>query len=266
MAGRELTTEYPERRRQPGDVALDVRNVSSASAGIDDVSLSVHRGEVVGLAGLVGSGRTELAEMIFGLRPIDSGDILVDGRSLQLESPADASRAGIAYVPEDRRSHGVILEMPLAANTSLAVLPSVSRAGMIDDRKERELAERFVDALRIKTAGVRTPVNTLSGGNQQKVALARWLATAPRILILDEPTQGVDVGAKGEIHRIVRQLADEGMAVLLISSELPEVLGMSDRIAVMRQGTIAAVLDAHAASAETVLTLALDPAPVAEAR
>jgi len=217
----------------------------------------VRSGEIVGLAGLVGSGRTELAQAVFGLMPADSGEVLVHGEPIAVRSPAAAIGAGIGYLPEDRKQHGVVPEMAVEENMSLANLPAVARRGLIDRARERSQAERFVEQLRIKTASVASDVESLSGGNQQKVALARWLATSPKVLILDEPTQGVDVGSKSEIHALMQELAERGLAVLMISSELPEILGMSDRIAVMRGGTIAGVLTREEATQERVLAMAL---------
>ena len=262
MAGRELSSVFPKRSIALGDVILEGRNISSREAGLHNVSFSVRRGEILGLAGLVGSGRTELAEILFGLRRPDSGHIIVDGAPVTLSSPADAQRHGIACVPEDRRRHGVVVEMSIAANTSMAVLPSVSSHGLMDGPRERALATRYVKSLHIRTSSVDADVGTLSGGNQQKVALARWLAADPSVLILDEPTQGVDVGAKAEIHALMQSLVERGMAVLMISSELPEILGMSDRVAVMRGGTIAGLLSREQATPEAVLGLALEPGPV----
>jgi rhamnose transport system ATP-binding protein len=258
MVGRELETVFPKREVPIGDVALQVRRLRSRDAGVDDVSIDVRRGEIVGLAGLVGSGRTELAEAIFGLRSIDGGDILVNGVSARIASPADAIALGIGYVPEDRRQHGVVLEMSIAQNASLANLAGLSKRGIIDTAAERSAAEQFVSQLRIKTASIAAAVESLSGGNQQKVALARWLAIQPSVLILDEPTQGVDVGSKAEIHAIMESLAERGVAILMISSELPEVLGMSDRIAVMHGGTIVGVLPRAEATQQKILAMALE--------
>jgi rhamnose transport system ATP-binding protein len=234
-----------------------VRGLSSRASGLHDVSLDVRRGEIVGLAGLVGSGRTELAETIFGLRAADAGSVRVDGVEVRIHRPDEAMAHGIGYVPEDRRQHGVVLPMAVAANATLASLDRVAPRGVIDVAAERRAGERAVRDLAIRTPSIDAPVEALSGGNQQKVALARWLAIEPSILILDEPTQGVDVGAKGEIHAIVNRLADRGAAVLLISSELPEVLALGDRVAVMRQGTIAGVLPRADATADRVMELAL---------
>jgi rhamnose transport system ATP-binding protein len=215
---------------------------------VHDVSLDVRSGEIVGLAGLVGSGRTELAQTIFGLVPLDSGEIVLNGRRVDVQSPSAAITAGIGYLPEDRKQHGVVPEMAVDENVSLANLNAVSRTGLIDRDRERTLAQQYVEQLRIKTSSVASDVESLSGGNQQKVALARWLAISPTVLILDEPTQGVDVGSKSEIHALMQELAERGLAVLMISSELPEILGMSDRVAVMRGGTIAGVLSREAGS------------------
>ncbi len=237
---------------------LALRGVGCTASGVRvrDVSFDVRAGEIFGLAGLVGAGRTELARVLFGLTPAESGEIAVRGEVRTIRSPRDAVDLGIAYVPEDRRRHGVVLELPVAQNVSLAIHRRIFQGGWLRFSAERRLAENFIGKLAIKTAGPDAAAGSLSGGNQQKVALARWLATEPKILILDEPTQGVDVGAKSEIHRIIRQLANEGLAVILISSDLPEVIGMSDRIGVMREGRMIAVLPAKSA-AEVVMAAAL---------
>ncbi len=262
MVGRELAAVFPKVAAEPGGAVLEIEGLGCDESGIRDVTLSVRAGEVVGLAGLVGAGRTELARVLFGLTPADAGTVRVEGQPVSIGSPGQAAALGIAYVPEDRRRHGVILEMSTAANTTLATLRAHSRLGLIDDRRERMTALGFVHRLGIKTPNLDAPVGNLSGGNQQKVALARWLAASPRLLILDEPTQGVDVGAKAEIHRLMSELAGEGLAILMISSELPEVLGMSDRIAVMHGGTIVATMDREGATQETILNLALGHVPV----
>ena len=265
MAGRELASVFPKRPVTPGDVALEVRGLSSTRAGVRDVSFSIRRGEILGIAGLVGSGRTALAELIFGLRRADRGDILVSHRPVAIKRPVDAMAAGLAYVPEDRRRHGVVGDLSIAANVSLSSLPAVSRLGLVQREAERRVASRFLSDLQIKAPDVDVDVRTLSGGNQQKVALARWLATNPSVLILDEPTQGVDVGAKAEIHGVMQAMVERGMAIMMISSELPEVLGMSDRIAVMREGTIVDVVDRLHATPERILDLALARLPAGAA-
>jgi len=263
MAGREQAGALPAAPAQTGDVVLEVRHLSSRVDGLRDISLSVKRGEIVGLAGLVGSGRTELAETIFGLRHADSGEVLVSGAHASIGSPVDAMRHRLAYVPEDRRHHGIVAEMSVAANTTMAVLPSVTRHGVIQRERERAIAERYAADLHVKTASIDAPVGTLSGGNQQKVSLARWLATDPVVLILDEPTQGVDVAAKSELHALIRQLVARGLGVVMISSELPEILAMSDRILVLHRGAIAGELSREEATAERVLAFALGAAPLA---
>ena len=258
MVGRELAAVFPKRSVTMAEVALELSDVSNRATGVRNVSLAVRAGEILGLAGLVGSGRTQLAEILFGLTPADSGEIRLRGQAVRFHSPREAIDAGIGYVPEDRRRHGVILEMSVAANTSLANLRAVSNGGLIDSAAERRGAREFVEQFRIRTPSVDAEVEALSGGNQQKVALARWLSTGPAVLILDEPTQGVDVGSKAEIHGLMQNLAERGLAIIMISSELPEVLGMSDRIAVMRGGTIAGVIRRDEATQDRILALALD--------
>ncbi len=258
MVGRELDAVFPKRSVATADVALALHEVTNRAAGVHDVSLSVRRGEILGLAGLVGSGRTQLAEILFGLTPAESGEIRVQGAAVRITSPADAIRVGIGYVPEDRRQHGVVLDMSIAANTSLASLEAVSKNGLIDRDAERAAAQKYVERFRIKAPSVDVSVDTLSGGNQQKVALARWLSTRPSVLILDEPTQGVDIGAKAEIHGLMQSLAERGLAILMVSSELPEILGMSDRIAVMHAGRIRGVLTRDEATQQKILAMALN--------
>jgi rhamnose transport system ATP-binding protein len=249
LVGREVSTIYPPSEGSVAESVLSLRKLGCRSSGVRDVTLEIRAGEVLGLAGLVGAGRTELARVLFGITPADSGEILLYGKSIRIGSPREAVERGIGYVPEDRRRHGVILEMPVAVNMSMAIHPELFPGTWLRFGAEQRLAEEYVDRLGVKTASVEAPVASLSGGNQQKVALARWLATKPKVLILDEPTQGVDVGAKAEIHKLIRRLAAEGLAVLMISSDLPEIIGMSDRIAVMRGGSVVAELpaksDAH---------------------
>jgi rhamnose transport system ATP-binding protein len=257
MVGRSLDAVFPKVDVPIGDVVLETRNLTCAAGGVRDVDITVRAGEILGLAGLVGAGRTELARVLFGLTPADSGEIVFHGNAVIVNNPAAAVRLGVAYVPEDRRRHGVILDMPVDANTTLAVLKSISRGGLIDFAAERRIARDFVQRLGVKTPGIDAPVGNLSGGNQQKVALARWLAANPAVIILDEPTQGVDVGAKSEIHKLMGELARRGLAIIMISSELPEILGMSDRIAVMHAGEIVGTLTRKEATQERVLELAL---------
>jgi len=269
MVGREVSTIYPPRESHPLPIrggegqgegifgmALAVRNLAYRASNITNVSFELRSGEILGLAGLVGAGRTELARILFGITPADSGEILVNDKPVRICTPRDAVENGIAYVPEDRRRHGVILEMPVAANITMSIHPAVFPSSWLRFGAERALSENFVRDLAVKAATVDAPAATLSGGNQQKVALARWLAAKPKILILDEPTQGVDVGAKSEIHKLIRRLAAQGLAVLMISSDLPEILGMSDRIAIMRGGTIVSMLPGSS-TAHDVMAAAL---------
>lgn len=264
MVGREVSTIFPPSEKVPGGPLFSVRNLNCRAAGIHDVSFEIRAGEILGLGGLVGAGRTELARILFGITPADSGNIVLAGNTLQIRSPQDAVDAGIAYVPEDRRRHGVILEMPIAANVTMGILSQLFPTTWLRFGTERNLAQNYIRDLGIKAPSPETRAGNLSGGNQQKVALARWLASNPKVLILDEPTQGVDIGAKAEIHKLIRKLAAQGLAVLMISSELPEILGMSDRVAVMRGGTIAAFLPARSDPHE-VLAVAVGQAEVAKA-
>ena len=261
MVGRELEAVFPKKAAQPGEVVLELRRLGCSATGVRDASLSVRAGEIVGLAGLVGAGRTELARAVFGLTPADQGDVLLRGEPVRLDSPAAAIARGVAYLPEDRRRHGVVSELPIGANMTLAMLDRLSRFGAMDFRREKQIAVDYTRRLAIKTPAVFVPVATLSGGNQQKVALSRWLVMGPSVLILDEPTQGIDVGAKSEIHGLMSELAGQGAAILMISSELPEILGMSDRIAVMRAGTVVGIVDRAGATPENLMAMAFGPEP-----
>jgi ABC-type sugar transport system ATPase subunit len=260
MVGRDLGSATPDTSSEVGAVVLDVRDLTCrpdkrhlGDVALDRVSLTVRRGEIVGLAGLVGSGRSELARAIFGAQPFDSGEIFLDRRPVTFRSPADAIRAGIAMVPEDRKALALFLEKPVRWNISMVSLPAFVRRGFVNGARERALVGAQIEQLRIRTPGLEVPVRVLSGGNQQKTVLGRWLATRPTLLILDEPTHGVDVGAKAEIAALIRSLAREGVAILLISSELPEVLALSDRILVMRAGRLVAAFDRADANEHAVM-------------
>jgi rhamnose transport system ATP-binding protein len=258
MVGREMSAVYAHEPHVSDREALAVDGLACRGAGIHDVTFSVSAGEIVGVAGLVGAGRTELARTLFGLTPADAGEIRVDGTRAVIRSPREAISCGIAYVPEDRRRHGVVGAMPIRSNVTLASLPRLAeRLAVLDDHSERAAARRYVEGLGIRPTSIDAPVSALSGGNQQKVALARWLLTEPRVLILDEPTQGVDVGAKADVHREMDRLAHQGVAILMISSDLQEVLAMSDRVVVMRRGTVAGIVDRADLEAERVMRLAL---------
>jgi rhamnose transport system ATP-binding protein len=264
MVGRELSAVFPKRTMPVGETVLALRDVRCSETGVNGVTFSVRAGEIVGVAGLVGAGRTELARTVFGLTPADAGEIRVRGRPVTIRSPIDAIALGIAYVPEDRRRHGVVLPMSIASNMTLAALDQIRGAGAIaaiDIEKEHQISADLSRRLGVKAPSIHARVDTLSGGNQQKVALSRWLVRRPSLLILDEPTQGIDVGAKSEIHSLMVQLAGEGVAILMISSELPEILGMSDRIVVMHGGTVVDSVDRSEATQERLLASALGHAP-----
>ncbi len=224
---------------------------------VDDVSFTVHKGEILGITGLMGSGRTELVEGIFGAFPKDArGKVFLEGRPLSIAHPKDAIKAGIALVTEDRKLLGLVGGMSVRENATLAILDNLRRNLVVDRLEENKVVAEMIGALRIKTASQEVPVKNLSGGNQQKVVLAKWLLAKPKVLILDEPTRGVDVGAKVEIYQLVSDLAEKGVAIVMISSELPEILGMSDRIVVMCEGKLVAELDRAEATQERIMRFA----------
>jgi rhamnose transport system ATP-binding protein len=260
MVGRRIEQLFPKAATRPGAVVLELEQVSYAPI-TRNVSLRLRAGEILGIAGLVGSGRSELAEVIFGMTPAESGTIRIDGRAVTIASPSDAKHLGIAYVPEDRGRQGLVRPMPISENVSLASLSRVANRFFIDRRREAALAEESVERFQIRASGIGQIVGKLSGGNQQKVGLSKWLATEPRIIIMDEPTRGIDVGAKAEIHRLMGELAQKGLAILMISSELPEVLGMSDRVLVMRGGTIVAEVERADADQAGIAAAMMSDAP-----
>ncbi len=253
MVGRAIDRLYPAKQGVDGEVILELRDVSYRGV-IRGISLKLKRGEILGLAGLVGSGRTETALTVFGITPATSGQIVIDGKPEHISSPEAARDLGIAYVPEDRGQQGLIRSQTIEDNIALANLKRLMRGFMVDAAKVTAEARKAIERFGIRARGPQQLVRQLSGGNQQKVVLGKWLATNPRILIMDEPTRGIDVGAKAEIHQLMRKLAGEGMAILMISSELPEVLGMSDRVLVMNSGRIVGEFDRQAATAEAVGT------------
>jgi len=255
MIGRELTEMYPARPGASEVPALEVRGLTKQGV-LADVDLTVRKGEILGIAGLVGAGQAELALCLFGALGIDSGTILVEGQVAHIKSPSDAIRHGIALIPEDRKEQGLISAFSVARNVSLASLKVLSHLGILDLSAERRLADQYIDRLAIKTPRREQAVSALSGGNQQRVVIAKWLATNPRVLVVDDPTRGIDVGAKASIHQLMVDLAHDGVAVLLISSDLPEVLGMSDRVLVMHRGRIAGELAGEEATQAAVMDLA----------
>jgi ribose transport system ATP-binding protein len=255
MVGRELKDAIPKVAAEHGDVALEVKHLTRKGV-LNDISFTVRKGEVLGIAGLVGAGRTETARVIFGADPMDSGSIEVFGKPVRIRSPQDAIKHGIGLVTEDRKQQGLVLGMAVRENTTLANLDFLSSLGFIRRGEERQVAEKYKSDLAIKTPTIEQTVHNLSGGNQQKVVLAKWLFTGSKILIFDEPTRGIDVGAKSEIYKLMNELAKNGVAIIMISSELPEVLGMSDRILVMHEGRIAGELSRADATQEKIMHLA----------
>jgi rhamnose transport system ATP-binding protein len=255
MVGRSLDQLFPKEEAEIGDVVFRAEGLSRGGL-FSDVSFELRRGEIVGLSGFVGAGRTEVARAIFGVDPLDVGRIWIDGRSFKPRSPRAALRRGLAYLPEDRLHQGLVQPMSIVQNATMAVLPELTPLGILRPRRELALTRRFMEQLRIRATSPTQVVRSLSGGNQQKVVLSKWLAAEPRILILDEPTHGVDVGTKADVHRTISHLATQGLTILLISSELPEILGMSDRILVMREGRLVGELDRADATQERVIATA----------
>jgi len=252
MVGRQLGDRFPERSVQIGEERLRVENISDGKV-ISDISFSARRGEVLGIAGLMGSGRTEIARTLFGIEGKTSGKVFLDGEEIRIRKPDDAIAHGIAFVTEDRKSQGLVLELSVRENIALTNLEALSKNGIISPAKEAQLVRDMIERLNIKTSSSEQTVKSLSGGNQQKVVFGKWLGIKPKVLILDEPTRGVDIGAKKEIYNIMNQLTAEGVTILMISSELPEILGMSDRILVMHEGKLAAVMDKTQATQEKIM-------------
>ncbi|MBB3908539.1 ABC transporter [Anoxybacillus sp. UARK-01] len=258
MVGRKVQYERSQAvNHKIGNVILEVRNLSK-EGNFKDISFQLKEGEVLGITGLVGSGRTELAQAIFGVNNPYKGEVKIQGEAVFISSPEKAVKNGIAYIPENRKIQGLILEQSVINNISISILKALrTKLGLIQRKKEVDLAERYIQAIDIRPAAPERKVGQLSGGNQQKVVISKWLATNPKILIIDEPTSGIDIGAKTEIHKLLRQLASEGMGVIVISSELPEILAVSDRILVMKHGRIAGELNIQEATQENIMNLAL---------
>lgn len=255
MVGRELTERYPARNPSYGEVVLEVRNASSNDS-FHDVSFHVRAGEILGFSGLMGSGRTEMMRAIFGLDKLDQGEVVIRGKKVNIRKPVDAVKHGIGFITEDRKDEGLVLDFSIRENMALPNLFSFSSKGFISTAKEQEFVDTLIKRLQIKTQSSETAARNLSGGNQQKVVIAKWVGIGPSVLILDEPTRGVDVGAKREIYQLMNELTDRGVAIIMVSSELPEVLGMSDRIAVVHEGHISGVLSKEEATQENIMTLA----------
>jgi len=258
MVGREVGQSYPEHDRSSvdaADVVLEVRDLYSQDY-LREISFTLRRGEILGFGGLVGAGRTELAMALFGAESIDHGEVIVNGETVEIRSTADAITHGIAYIPEDRKNHGILGGLSVKENISYSALDTLSHFFFIDRKEQQDLATRYVNRLRIKTPSLDQRTQHLSGGNQQKVVLSKWLATDSQVILFDEPTRGIDVGAKQEIYHLIIELAKSGKGIVLISSEMPELIGMSDRIMIMREGTIVGSFDKEHATPEAILELA----------
>lgn len=251
MVGRELTQTYPERNCRTDEVVLEVKNL--CGNGVKDISFELHKGEILGLGGLIGAGRTELCEMLFGYYPIQSGEVYLKGKLINPSSPSNAVKKGIALVPEDRKKHGIIGGMTVRDNLTLSTIGKLTKGIKIDRKKQNDYANEQIDAMGIKTPSMFQKVKNLSGGNQQKVVLGRWLGASPEILIFDEPTRGIDVGAKAEIYKLMTQLVEEGKSIIMISSEMSELLGMSDRLVILSKGRYTGSLEKEEFTQETVL-------------
>ena len=255
MIGREIGERFPKRDVKIGEEVLRVEGLTKNKV-FHDVSFSVNAGEVLGVSGLMGAGRTEIMQSIFGNLSRESGKIFIDGEEVSIKNPRQAIAAGIGFVTEDRKTEGLLLEKSIAENIEIANLKKVSDKGVLNKKKQDEIVKKGIEEFKVKCFGPWHECNNLSGGNQQKVVLAKWIYTDPKILILDEPTRGVDIGAKKEIYDVINQMAAKGVAVIMVSSELPEVLGMSDRIMVVHEGTVTGIIDAADADQAKVMTLA----------
>ena len=255
MVGREVKELFPKSQVQSGEVVLQVKHLTRRGA-FQDVSFELHKGEILGMAGLVGAGRTEVSQALFGIAPADGGEIEIDGRSVRVDNPRAAMQYGLALVPEDRQHHGLVLPLDITDNVTLPMLSRFTKQGWFAAGSARQAAYEAATQMQVKATTVWQKAQELSGGNQQKVVLAKWLATKPRILILDEPTRGIDIGTKAAVHHLMSDLASQGIAILMISSELPEVLGMSDRILVMRDGRVTGLFQRSEATQEKIMAAA----------
>ncbi|ALB61168.1 Predicted L-rhamnose ABC transporter, ATP-binding component [Cronobacter condimenti 1330] len=255
MVGRAITQTYPKVVCEPGDTVLEVRDLCHPTE-FAHIDFSLRKGEILGFYGLVGAGRTELMQALCGVTRPSSGEIILNGKHMAFHQPADAIEAGIVCVPEERQKQGAIIELPIAQNISLPQLSRLNPNGILHDDREWALADEYARRLQVKASGWRQPVETLSGGNQQKVVIAKWLATRPEVIILDEPTKGIDIGSKAAVHQFMSELVGQGLAVIMVSSELPEVMGMADRIIVMHEGLMVAEYAAGKATAESIVSAA----------
>jgi rhamnose transport system ATP-binding protein len=252
MVGRDVDDLFPKTPATIGEPVLTVRGLNRAGV-FHDIDLEVRAGEIVGLAGLVGAGRSEVARAVFGVDPYDSGSVSISGRTVRRHDPRSAIRAGMAFIPEDRRKQGLVIDSSVTRNVAGVIRRGIAKAGLVTSAMENRAAAPWASRLEVKTSALDMTAATMSGGNQQKVVIAKWLATDPRLLIIDEPTRGIDVGTKAEVHRLLSELAGQGLAILMISSELPEVLGMADRVVVLCEGRVTAELDRADATPEAVM-------------
>lgn len=251
MVGRQLSETFPKRPENDNSTILSIHNLTGN--GLQDVSFDVKKGEILGLAGLMGAGRTELAQLLFGFRPIISGEIFYKGEQLHIKSPIDAIHYGIALIPEDRKLQGLILEMSIKENITMPLLKEISKRGVIPDKQENKISKQYMEELKIKSSSMDQMAKSLSGGNQQKVVLAKWLSTNPEILILDEPTRGIDVGAKQEIYKIMVDLVKKGKTIIMISSDMEELIGMSDRMVILCRGRVSGIIEKNEFTQENIL-------------
>jgi rhamnose transport system ATP-binding protein len=255
MVGRTVADAFPKLAVAPGAPVLEVSGYCHPTE-FRDISFTLHRGEILGVYGLIGAGRSELCQALFGITAPTSGTVQIEGRPVTIRSPRDAIRAGIVYVPEERGRHGLALPMPIFQNMTLPSLGRTSRAGFLRLADEFALARKYAERLDLRAAALSVPVGTLSGGNQQKVVIGKWLATQPKVIILDEPTKGIDLGSKAAVHAFISELAAEGLSIVMISSELPEILGMSDRVMVMKEGLLAGIHPRAGLTPETLVRAA----------
>ncbi len=256
MVGRSIDKEFPERTDNVGDTLMDVRLINTHK--LKDINFQLKKGEILGLVGLVGAGRTEIVRAIFGADKSKDLDVHIDGKPVKIRNPKEAKKLGIGLVPEDRKLEGLVLPFTVTSNISMASLDKITKYGFIDKKKERETAKKHVEALAVKTPSIKVTVKNLSGGNQQKCIVGRWMEINPKILILDEPTRGIDVGAKYEIYLLMNKIVEEGGSVIMISSELPEVLNMSHRVLTVCDGRITGEFDPRMDSADTIMASALE--------
>ncbi|MFE4427892.1 sugar ABC transporter ATP-binding protein [Peribacillus butanolivorans] len=255
MVGRELEDRFPHREAHLGEVVLDVKGLTKKGL-FEDIHFAVRKGEIVGVAGLMGAGRTEIMRALFGVDQIDSGEITVEGKKVSIRKPTDAVHHGLAFITENRKEEGLILDFSVRENIGLPNLKSFAPSGLVKTEDEKKFAEMMIKRLHVKTSSTETIIGNLSGGNQQKVVIAKWIGTSPKVLIMDEPTRGIDVGAKREIYELMNELTERGIAIIMVSSELPEIVGMSDRILVVHEGKIAGELKKQEVTQEKIMALA----------